>query len=110
MQSDLYDYFLMINNANKALSLRYLNMIKERDIESQKEISVVAGLINQIIEQPSDKIAPDKTSRWIGFIQSELIRFGITSVEDERNFSRPIFQEIYKKFNFNQPTISIKEV
>jgi hypothetical protein len=33
----------------------------------------------------------DKTSRWLGFVQGILVIRGFTSVQAERDFSRPLF-------------------
>lgn len=38
----------------------------------------------------------DKMNRWLGYIQSVLIMQNIFNVEDERNFSRPIFHIAYR--------------
>lgn len=33
----------------------------------------------------------DKSSRWLGFVQAIMIFNGLTSIEDERNITRPWF-------------------
>ena len=45
---------------------------------------------NQLI-MPIDKVA-----RWVGFIQGVMCCRGYISVENERNRTRPIYQEAYK--------------
>ncbi len=35
-----------------------------------------------------------KLNRWVGYIQGVLIERGITTVEEERNFTRPLFRPI----------------
>lgn len=37
----------------------------------------------------------DKISRWLGFLQADLIHKGIMTVDGERDFSRPLFHEAY---------------
>ena len=32
-----------------------------------------------------------KANRWLGFIQAGIIRLGLTTVQAERDFTRPIF-------------------
>lgn len=44
-----------------------------------------------------DTLPIDKLSRWIGYVQGYLIHVKkVTSVEIERDFSRPLFEEAYK--------------
>lgn len=38
----------------------------------------------------------DKMSRWLGFIQGYVISKGYTTVQAERDYSRPLFHEAYK--------------
>ena len=39
---------------------------------------------------------PDKTGRWIGYVQCLLIEVeGVTSVAEERDFTRPLFHKYY---------------
>lgn len=35
----------------------------------------------------------DKVSRWLGFVQAIMIFNGLTSIEDERNITRPWFNK-----------------
>jgi hypothetical protein len=46
---------------------------------------------------------PDKTSRWIGFIQGVLATKGHLSVADERDRTRPFFHEAYIALGFKPP-------
>jgi hypothetical protein len=45
----------------------------------------------------------DKTNRWLSFIQCVMTVYGFTNVENERNITRPMFNEYYKKNNINIP-------
>ena len=45
----------------------------------------------------------DKTSRWIGFIQRGLIDGNLTTVQAERDFSRPLFHKAYKEMGYEIP-------
>lgn len=44
----------------------------------------------------------DKTSRWIGFIQGVLYTDGIINLDEERNFTRPIYHTVHKN-----PTVKL---
>ena len=35
-----------------------------------------------------------KMNRWLGYIQGQLISWGLTTVEDERNWTRPLFRHL----------------
>lgn len=39
----------------------------------------------------------DKLSRWMGFVQGVLASQGLISVEEERNYSRPLLHAIHKR-------------
>lgn len=42
-------------------------------------------------------ISLPKLSRWIGYIQGTLIAAGITTVQIERDWTRPLFSELDRK-------------
>jgi hypothetical protein len=47
---------------------------------------------------------PDKTGRWVGYVQCLLIEVeGVTTVKKERDFTRPMFHELYIIEGFNIP-------
>ena len=52
---------------------------------------------------------PDKTSRWIGYIQHFIISKNLTTSLMERDFSRPLFHKAYKELGYDIPeTVEIK--
>lgn len=40
------------------------------------------------------EISEDKANRWLGFVQGVLICAGIVDIEDERDYTRPLFHAI----------------
>lgn len=42
----------------------------------------------------ADRLPLMKLNRWIGFIQGTVIRLGLTTVENERDFTRPLFRPL----------------
>lgn len=67
----------------------------------------VGGLIDKGIEEAYN-LPIDKLSRWLGYIQAYLINNKVTSVETERNFSRPLFHKGYEIDGIEIPeTISV---
>jgi hypothetical protein len=56
------------------------------------------------IEQ-CDKFTVDKHSRWLGFVQGILFKDGLLDIETARNTTRPLFQEVYKKYGIAQERI-----
>jgi len=55
-----------------------------------------------VLEKNIKKFPPDKTSRWIGYIQYYLIDKGVTTIDVERNVSRPYFHEAYRKMGYDK--------
>lgn len=45
----------------------------------------------------------DKTNRWLGFVQGYLIFNNQTTIDIERDYSRKLFHEAYKKDGINIP-------
>ena len=41
-----------------------------------------------------DKLPLLKLNRWLGYIQGSLIQWGITTVEAERDWTRPLFRPL----------------
>jgi hypothetical protein len=64
-------------------------------------------LLNFCMKALEEKMTVDKLSRWLGFIQGVLIMNAILEQEQERNRTRVIFQEIYKKYNINQEKVDV---
>lgn len=50
----------------------------------------------------------DKTGRWLGYVQCLIIEVeGRSTVEEERDFTRPLFHEYYDSMDIDPP-LSIK--
>lgn len=96
-----------INSVNQALFARYKNMVLEEELrlslaklpdpyEEDPRLSLVnllflcdAGI------RLNTNIPEDKASRWIGFLQGCLCMRGTTTVDIERDFTRPLFLSVY---------------
>lgn len=44
-----------------------------------------------------------KIGKWLGYIEGVLITKGITTVNEERDFTRPIFHAYYKSIGLEVP-------
>ena len=84
-------------------------------LESSTEISgpsskqQLLDLIDTAIEK-SQSFPIDKLNRWLGFVQAALIFNGLTSVLEERDFSRPLFHAAYLSDGIEIPeTINISK-
>jgi hypothetical protein len=56
-----------------------------------------------ILETNSHDWPVDKTHRWIGFIQGALWVSDLIDVDEERNFTRPLFHQFYRKLGLEIP-------
>lgn len=69
---------------------RYRDML-DNDKWDYVELSV---FVDDFIES-SEKGAPvPKMCRWLGYIQGVLIENGLTSIEAERDWTRPLFEPL----------------
>jgi len=85
---------------HKSLISRYTEMLKTKQyVNGEIRISKMLKTLEENINSWSD----DKTSRWIGFIQYFMIENNFTTVDAERDFSRPLFKKAYKKLGLSIP-------
>jgi hypothetical protein len=75
--------------------LRYLEMLlflQKWDDEGKAE--ALYDFICEFQAGVGSKLPIMKLNRWLGYIQGCLIERGYTTVEDERNFTRPLFRPL----------------
>lgn len=103
---NIEDFNNDIINANKKLFLRYLDIIEKNEIPQIGEINkeYLIGFCNKAIHC---QMLVDKQSRWLGFLQGVLFSMGLITIQEEREFSRQLFQEIYKNHGLQQETRSV---
>lgn len=88
-----------VHDATKLLFERYAAML-EGVVDNHPDPDRPTGLKNArwmcatALEQ-IDAFPVDKLSRWLGFVQGILTVEGITTVNAERDFSRPLFHAAY---------------
>ena len=87
-------YKCKIREATKLLFERYLNQFEL----SEELKNLVLKALEEIHVYPLDKL-----SRWLGFIQGYVVFTNQTTVEIERNFSRPLFHNAYNAENIKIP-------
>lgn len=92
---------MTLQEVNRQLLTRYSNMSNTNTYANKMSNIALEHLSNWPI---------DKTSRWIGYIQCLLIQSEITTINKERDFSRPLFHLAYKTESIDIPeSINIKE-
>lgn len=82
-----------IRKATKILAERYIDLIKP--VENEHDNKHLYKMANSIIVNIDDWTI-DKLSRWLGYIQYGVINNGLTTINKEREFSRPLFHSAYK--------------
>ena len=83
-----------IRLATKELFQRYLNEFNLTN--NLKELSIEA--IDKINDYPIDKL-----SRWLGFVQGYIIFTNQSTIDIERDFSRPLLHKAYENENIQIP-------
>ena len=101
-QQDIYS----VRCATTELCKRYIEILSPlKDIEKDSlEFTSNNHLIDMcqtIIDNTT--LPEDKISRWLGFIQGVMVMKGYTTVNIERDFSRPLFHKVYKTNNIDIP-------
>lgn len=91
-----------VREATEVLFRRYL-ALTEKALESGKSFPApddLADLANlcwmcRTALAEMDAYPIDKLSRWLGFVQGVLVMHGLVHVDEERDFSRPLFHAAY---------------
>ena len=91
-----------LKKVHSILIKRYLEMLEKNNIHNN-----IYDML-QTLKKNINIFPDDKTSRWIGYIQYFIIDNGFSTVNTERNFSRPYFHKAYKNMNIDIPeTITV---
>ena len=90
-----------------ALFQRYVDRIdalppERMDHDGPKSFAHLRWMCVTSIEQIDDH-PMDKLHRWLGFVQAGLFWKDALDVEEERNFSRPLFHEAYEEMGLRAP-------
>lgn len=91
----------LIKDAN-CLVLKYWGFeLAKKKIEPNKDadktsLEYIAWFIDYTLEK-SPELEHDKLGRWVGFIQGVLACHKLLNVDEERNRTRPIFQNAYNE-------------
>ena len=79
-----------IHDVYELLAERYIDMAKGTGSDAKIAAMMEAVVVNCVV-WPADK-----TGRWLGYVQCLLIEVEkVTTVEVERNFTRPLFHHMY---------------
>ena len=84
---------------------RYLSMLNKFIVDNEywgwnkspatvEKASDLWMFIGEFIQGCSDKLPLMKLNRWLGYIQGCLIQWEITTVQDERDWTRPLFRPL----------------
>jgi hypothetical protein len=79
---------MTIIEATRQLAERYVKMLGMNNDQHLRNMCLT--IIDKVDGWPIDK-----SSRWMGYIQKGVIDLKLTSMERERNFSRPLFHQAY---------------
>lgn len=87
--------------ALKTLFMRYKSIISNNEeilltmkLPEKCEFTHLNNLVNEAINN-LEKYPTDKMHRWLGFIQGVLCVTGLISVDEEREFSRPLLHSYH---------------
>ncbi|AXH72424.1 MAG: hypothetical protein [Caudoviricetes sp.] len=95
-----------VRDATLEVCRRYIEILTplqdiEKDSLESTSNSHLISMCETIIS--NDSLSEDKISRWLGFIQGVIVMKGYTTVNTERDFSRPMFHRVYKENGISIP-------
>lgn len=67
-----------------------------RNVEDPMDSNILdlQKFINEYIIGCENKLPLMKLNRWLGYIQGILIQWNVTTVDEERNWTRPLFKHL----------------
>jgi hypothetical protein len=90
-----------VRDATAALFRRYLGILRDSPEDAKGSVSTPGTGRDHLIWMCEtalseiDTYPVDKLSRWLGFVQGVLTMFELITVDEERDFSRPLFHAAY---------------
>lgn len=90
-------------DAHITMFRRYEDLLKSKGVisvcsnEKPTELPHLFWMCETMVNNLKDDDYPlDKASRWLGYVQGCLVMKGMLNVDEERDFSRPLFSPHYK--------------
>lgn len=77
-----------ISTPRNLSEVKQFNELSKRDQQSH-----LLWMCEHLLSKDSEHYSIDKKSRWLGFVQGVLILHGLTSINAERNITRPWLTE-----------------
>jgi hypothetical protein len=90
-----------IKDVNLILFKRYQSILNDSSIDIENKFLFRAKKMIDVAL--SEDMFEDKQSRWLGFIQGIMTEYNLLDIEEERNFSRPLFHKAYEKMGLKEP-------
>lgn len=95
------EYYQALNKCGE----RYISMLNTFIVDNEywgwndtrttsENASVLWMFIGEFIQGCNDRLPLMKLNRWLGYIQGSLIQWGVTTVDAERNWTRPLFRHL----------------
>ena len=66
----------------------------DKSYATYKTATALCLFVDEFINGCEKKLPLLKLNRWLGYIQGSLIQWEVTTVEDERNWTRPLFRPL----------------
>jgi hypothetical protein len=93
---------MSVREATRIIFQRYVDILSKKSefwaYVPVPEVSYSFMALSNIDVWPIDKL-----SRWLGYVQGILVYHKIIRVNDERDFSRPLFHEAYERDGIEIP-------
>lgn len=76
-------------------AVRYRRLLNQVQAASNPPAALaLAAFIREFNDAIFDRAPLYKLNRWLGYIQGTLIHLGVTTVEAERDYTRPLFRPL----------------
>lgn len=113
---------MLYYEALNELAKRYRDMIHDyiddgdyydyfsKDLSARNSAIDLLKSVNEFKNGIEDRLSLNKLNRWLGYIQGTLIAWDITTLQKERDFSRPLFNLLDTDYFYFESHITIEPV
>lgn len=88
------EYYIALLDCGYRYKEMLLDYIEERISSRSIQLYDLLTFIIEYNDGCQNKLPLMKLNRWLGYIQGTMIHLGITNVETERNWTRPLFKHL----------------
>jgi hypothetical protein len=103
------EFMKNMHNVLNVICDRYITLLQTKSFGIGDHSSDHLIKMCLLIKENADSWPIDKSNRWLGYIQGVMTVYGAITVDEERDFTRPLFHAYYAEQGLKDvPSVSVK--